>query len=471
MPPINEDITPVQMVPKAAGAASLSFSHPRIASRLLAHGSVPATFAWDAVETALYTPNPFVLTAHEAAELRYAAIRSSLAYHMQHNAFYRRYCEAAGVLPDDVQGPADLNRIPVVPEHIFKGCAGPETFIAWLASLSSDEIVWPGEKVLPGSYDQQATILLHTLGIQVCRTPGTSGTPSLFALDSVTRRRSAHWKILTYYSMYPEMFDSDDLVSISLWPLQYQWTDVFVPQDGAHALLDRHLGLENLLKTIDTSAPMGLWSRLIGRKGRNEGEILLERLLAQLKERAATGSPTILWTPPLVLYRLARFVQERQLQVDLGAHWRIVTGGGWKYLSKPSLSESELRKLASETFGIPIDQVHEMYDVAESLGLCALSCEGGYKHLPHTALHAMVLSAGMEPLGEGEWGRFAFLNPLIKSYPGFIVTEDRVRLLGRCPACHRTGPVLDAEISSLRDGGPPNCGQIVRNIIEEQLGN
>jgi hypothetical protein len=390
---------------------------------------------------------------------------------VQHNAFYRRYCEAAGVLPEDVRGPADLNRIPVVPEHIFKGCAGPESFIAWLASLSSDEIGWPAEKVLPGSYDQQATTLLRTLGIQVCTTPGTSGTPSLFALDSVTRRRSAHWKILTYCAMYPEMSDCDDLVSISLWPMEYQWTDLFVPQDCVHALVDRHLGLEKLFKTIDTSAPMSLWSRLMGRKGRNEAEILLERLLAQLKECAATGAPTIMWTPPLVLYKLARFVQERQLQVQFGAHWRVVTGGGWKFLSKPPLSESELRNLAGETFGIPVDQIHDMYDVAESLGLCALSCEGGYKHLPHTALHPMVLSAGMELLDAGEWGRFAFLNPLSRSYPGFIMTEDRVRLLDRCPACDRTGPVLDAEISSLRDGGAHNCGQIVRNIIEERLGS
>jgi Acyl-protein synthetase, LuxE len=457
------------MAPKPSGPPPLGFSHPRLESLLAAHGSLPAASEWDAVEAALYIPNPFALKTEETAEVGFAAIRSSFAYHVQHNAFYRRYCEAAGLMPEDVQGPEDLYKIPVVPEHIFKGCAGPETFIAWLASLSSDEVGWPTPKVLPGSYEQQAATLLHTHGIQVCTTPGTSGTPSFLPLDPVTRRRSAHWKISTFCRMYPEILDCADLVSVSLWPLEYHWTTLFVPQERAHVLIDRQMGLEKLVETIAIPAPMGFWSRLLGRRGGNEGEILLGGLLAQLKEFAATGIPTILWTPPLVLYKLACFIQERQLQIELGAHWRVVTGGGWKFLSEPLLSEAELRRLASQTVGIPLGHIHDVYDVTECLGLCALSCEGGYKHIPHAVSHPMVLSADMEPLDEGEWGRFSFLNPLIKTYPGFIVTEDRVRLLSRCPACQRPGPVLDAEISPLRDEGARNCGQIVRNLLEERL--
>jgi Acyl-protein synthetase, LuxE len=457
------------MAPKSTGAAAHRFPHPRLESLMVAHGNLPTTAEWDAVEAALYAPNPAALKDHEAAELRYAAVRSSFAYHVQHNAFYRRYCEASGVMPEVVRDPADLSKIPVVPERIFKGCAGPETFVSWLASLSSDEIGWPTPQILSGSYDQQATALLGTHGIQVCTTPGTSGTPSFLPLDPLTRRRSAHWKILTFYSMYPEMLDCADLVSVSLWPLAYQWIDLCVPQTRVHPLIDPHLGLGTVVETITAPAPRGFLNRLLGRKGSNEGEILLARLVAQLKEFAAAGTSTILWTPPFLLFQLARFVQERQLQVEFGAHWRVVTGGGWKFLSEPLLSEPELRRLVNQTFGIPTGQIYDVYDVAECLGLCALSCEGGYKHIPHAVLHPVVLSASMEPLDEGEWGRFAFLNPLITSYPGFIVTEDRARLLGRCPACPRPGPVLDTEISPLQDGGARNCGQIVRNIIEERL--
>ena len=60
----------------------------------------------------------------------------------------------------------------------------------------------------------------------------------------------------------------------------------------------------------------------------------------------------------------------------------------------------------------------------------------------------------------GEWGRYAFLDASAQSYPGFIISGDRVRMFEHCPVCDRPGPVLDREIERAK-------GEEVRGCAEE----
>ncbi|MBI4560417.1 MAG: hypothetical protein HY724_00095 [Candidatus Rokubacteria bacterium] len=444
-------------------------AHPEIQARVAAHGEVPRTTDWDPIDAALYAPHPFLSEPKEAAAFRFSAIRKSFAYHVEHNAFYRRYCKTADVSPDDLRGPEDLFRIPLVPEHLFKGCPGPEQFVPWLASISSDEIAWPASKALGGSYDEQISALRREYGIQVRATSGSSGVPSFLPRDPLTRRRSAHWKILTYFAMYPEALALPDLLSVTLWPLDFSWADLIVSRERVHALLDKKLGLETVIRAMTTREPQGILSRLLGRRAPKAAVALLEDLVARLRALSAVGAPGILWAPPFLLYSLARFIHEGKHRLALGEHWRIHLGGGWKLLRERPLSEPELRRLAGRALDISPGQIYDIYGSTECLGLIGLSCEGGYKHIPHSVLQPLVLNEGMEPLGDGQWGRFAFLNPLIQAYPGFIVTGDRVRLLSRCPGCHRTGPVLDPQISRTRGAEDRGCANIVRQILAEEL--
>src|SRR5574341_1157956 len=186
------------------GPAQRASLDPRLEDLLAPHGQVPRHDEREAVEVALYAPRPFALEGGQATALRVAAIRASFRYHVEHNAFYRRYCAAADVSPEDVAQPADLHRIPLVPAHLLKGCPQPAEFVQWLASISSDEVPWPAPGSLQGSYDEQMTALSRR-GIQVRSTSGSSGVPSFLPRDPCTRRRSAHWKILTYCAMYPEI--------------------------------------------------------------------------------------------------------------------------------------------------------------------------------------------------------------------------------------------------------------------------
>jgi Acyl-protein synthetase, LuxE len=80
-----------------------------------------------------------------------------------------------------------------------------------------------------------------------------------------------------------------------------------------------------------------------------------------------------------------------------------------------------------------------------------------------------VLDSDLEPVGYGELGRFAFLDPLAYTYPGFIMSGDEVRLLEHCPACDRLGPVLDHEIGRLSSEEMRGCAAQVRAALEQDL--
>ena len=442
-------------------------SHPTVRACLRDHGEIPCEDNWSSIEKALYGADAYRLRETEAEAFRFAAIQTSFAYHIAHNVFYRRFCTAAGVSPDDLKDPEDLVKLPLVPEHFFKGSPGPEEFIQWLASISSDEILWPVHEAPRGSYDEQIEVLRRRYGIQVRSTSGSSGIPSFLPRDAVTRRRSAHWKILTYFAMYPELLEVPSVVSITLWPLEFSWADLIVPQERVYALLDKKLGLKTVIRAMTVPMPRRFLAQILGLKARNDSAELLKQLVDQMRDLVASSEAGVLWTPPFLIFSIARFLDERGLKIDFGEHWRVELGGGWKLLNQEPLSPAELRVLVSRTFGIPPDHIYDIYGSTECLGLCALSCEGGYLHIPCSVLHPFVLDDEMKPVGEGKWGRFAYLNPLIQSYPGFIVTEDRVRMLRSCTVCGRAGPVLDGQISRIEGADERGCANIVRQVLAD----
>lgn len=274
---------------------------------------------------------------------------------------------------------------------------------------------------------------------------------------------------MTYFSMYPEVLTLPGLASITLWPLDFSWADLITDPAQTHALLDKKLGIAAVIRAMTVPRSRSIIDRLLGRQAGSQGLILLTELTDLLQEIADSAPAGVVWTPPFVLYALARFIQEKGRRINLGSSWRIELGGGWKLLHEKPLSEAELKKLASSALGLPAEQIYDIYGSTECLGLCGLSCEAGYKHVPHAVLHPMVLDEQMQPLPDGQWGRFAYLNPLGRAYPGFIVTGDRVRMWRRCPACTRTGLVLDSQVGRMAGAEDRGCANIVQDLINERL--
>jgi hypothetical protein len=77
----------------------------------------------------------------------------------------------------------------------------------------------------------------------------------------------------------------------------------------------------------------------------------------------------------------------------------------------------------------------------------------------------------MEPVGFGEWGRFAFLDPAGYGYPGFIMSGDKVKLFEKCPKCNKTGIVMESEISRMGGAEARGCGNLMRNLLADKISN
>ena len=75
----------------------------------------------------------------------------------------------------------------------------------------------------------------------------------------------------------------------------------------------------------------------------------------------------------------------------------------------------------------------------------------------------------MTPSGYDERGHFAFLDAIAQSYPGFIVSGDRARMLERCPVCDRPGPALEPEIERAKGEEIHGCAEELRRILAQDL--
>jgi hypothetical protein len=157
-------------------------------------------------------------------------------------------------------------------------------------------------------------------------------------------------------------------------------------------------------------------------------------------------------------------LQDKKKEVYLGNNGFMITAGGWKVRGNAPMAEKEFRELIKERLGIPDENCKDFYGMSE----CSCSfpgCEGHYKHIPHSVIYPLVLDDDLKPLGYGKYGRFAFLDPVPTSYPGFIITGDRVRILESCPSCDREGPVIESDVSRMGGVEDRGCGRILNQLI------
>jgi hypothetical protein len=103
--------------------------------------------------------------------------------------------------------------------------------------------------------------------------------------------------------------------------------------------------------------------------------------------------------------------------------------------------------------------------MVEGNGFMVHCPEGHYLHIPTTYFHPMVLDEEGNSLGYGEEGRFAFLDSLALSYPGFITTGDKVKIHEQCPACGRNSPVLDPEVERVGGEEGRGCATEMRRML------
>ena len=429
---------------------------------------------WKKIDHMIYdSTDYFTLPPKDIEQKRFEAIKESVYHHYQNGRFYHQLCKEYDFSPEMLKNPDDFELVPMVPDTFFKEYPKehPKAVFEWLQKISTVDI---------GNYDYRGRNMQGFLrwteqrleGL-VNHSSGTTGKYSLMFRDKITYQRFYYAAVKTLLKIPPTLGDNPHYVypgSPNTFLTIGRWLSAggkVFPKDHRHFLTEREISM-TIARLISTGYAKNLKEKLILRKLKKsmiKGEKKLLELLQSLDKK---NEQTIIISPPFQLFSMMMIMKKEGIHLDLGASNSVVfTGGGWKIFENKKVPLDEFAGLVEETLGIPRSSYVDVYGMSEMNGL-AVSCEAGYKHL-HPWIHPMVLDDNEGNIGFGKFGRFAFLDPVAHSYPGYIMTGDRVKLLKRCPVCDKTGYVFEQDISRMAGAEAKGCANLMRGMMAEEL--
>ena len=435
---------------------------------------IPPKENWTPIDKALFTQKIYFKDYQKTADLTFNAIKYSFNHHFENNALYRRLCEVNKVTPDTIKSKDDFKKIPLLPDSFFKDYPEGKGFLNWLDKVYTGSTPMPEFRSEAPDHDNIIEEF-NKKGVSIMFTSGTSGRFSFIPRDN------GSWDRLKYNAIKSvvELMDYDpndtvillipdprltNLTIASLFGIAY---DLYDPKNIHVALEDMKITTSFLrmqrneaigLKEKIKAKAMSKISPIVQKK--SDGRIinLLENLEKEGKRANIAG-------PPFWLNRIMERMIKEGRKVKLPDS-QVLTGGGWKAEEDKRAPEEVFREKVKEVLGIPQDRYHDVYAMSECSSVF-LSCEGHYKHVPPTII-PIVLDENLNQIGYNKFGRFAFIDPIPDSYPGFIITGDKVKLLEKCPVCKREGPVLDIEVSRLPGVEGRGCAAVMAELMEQE---
>ncbi|MBN2345113.1 MAG: hypothetical protein JXO51_01900 [Candidatus Aminicenantes bacterium] len=438
-------------------------------------GYIPPRSAWTPVDEAVYgPPDPFRVPEAEARRLRLAAIRYSFTRHYEQNRFYHRLCSEHGFAPRHLRGPGDLARVPMLPDRLFREYPPGRDFALWLGNLFSGEL----PRIVVAKADPGPDAVLEAFrraGLEIAFSSGTSGRLKFVPRDRPTFLALQYTFMKSVVAMlYPHW---DRRAHVYLMMPDPRRTALYAGRscEAFFSAFDQvRVGLDRAVSAGQVRAAMGGGGGVRGMIARSLARRGTRRLVADvtrwLESREKGGEKIALVGPPFVLAAVMDRLQREGRAFAFGERAMIGTGGGWKTHEGRRLPLADFRARVERTLGIPGRLCLDGYGMVESNAFMVHCPEGHYLHVPHSFFEPLVLDNDQRPLPRGEWGRFAFLDASAASFPGFILTGDRARLLERCPACDRPGPVLDPEVRRLDGEEARGCAEEVRRLLAADLG-
>jgi long-chain-fatty-acid---luciferin-component ligase len=429
--------------------------------------------SWDPVDTALFTPNTYFCDYEKVQNLMLPAVRYSFKHHYENNLIYRRICDLKGVTPDKIKSREDLNKIPLLPDTFFKDYPEGKGYLSWLKTIFTGTIPRPRFRSDSPTHDEVIEEY-NKNGINIMFTSGTSGRFSFIPRDSVS------WNRVKYSAMksVTELMDYDpddsaillipdprltNLTIASLFGIAYDLYD----STKIHVALDMKITTQFLRMQIDKA--IGIKEKIKAKAMSKISPIVQKksdlRMINILERMQKDGKKINIAGPPFWLDRIIERMKHDGKTINLETS-QVLTGGGWKADEDKRTPEELFRKKVEDALGIPQHNFHDVYAMSECSSVF-LSCEGHYKHIPPVII-PYVLDEELNSVGYNEYGRFAFIDPLPISYPGFIITGDRVKILEHCPVCKRKGPVLDVEVTRLPGAEGRGCAAVMADLMQER---
>ncbi len=413
----------------------------------------------------------FRVPKKEAEEQKYKAIKYAFKHHYENNSFYRKFCKENNVSPDDIKSVKDFSKIPLVPDQFFKTYPSGREFAMWLATVYTGEL----PSIVVKRNDDYDDIInkFNEAGLVISYSSGTSGRHTFIPRDKRTFYDAEYTIAKAVITMvYP--FWEYDSYGYLLMPNPFK-TNVFAGKVcGSYfdAVKDVQVAMDRELKADIIQAAMknNLKGRIIRYAMQRENKKMIDRIINWLRERYKNGDKISFIGAPFILYFVMEELEKNGEYFDFGENGAIVTGGGWKIFEDRRVSVEEFRKKVEKTLGIPPENCLDLYAMVEGNGFMIHCPEGHYLHVPSTYYHAMVVDENGEEVAEGEKGRFAFLDGLAMSYPGFIISGDEVRMYEECPTCDRPTPVLEPEVKRAAGSEMRGCAEEMRRVLAMDMG-
>jgi hypothetical protein len=157
---------------------------------------------------------------------------------------------------------------------------------------------------------------------------------------------------------------------------------------------------------------------------------------AFLRQASADHTRVLVFGPPFLVHEMCtRLVQDyRPVCLEPGS--TVVTAGGWKTVTP--VTADELQRDIERALCVPPGRQVDTYSTSEC-NCVLIRCRHGRYHAP-PVLELVALDDLLLPReGNDVLGTIGFLDPFAASYPGFLVTGDRGRLVDGVCACGLTG--------------------------------
>ncbi len=418
-------------------------------------GYAPPKERWSPVDEALYGVGDIYNVPKEKAEkLRLEALRYAFRHHYETNKFYHRYCEKRNVKPADIKTEKDLEKIPLIPSSFFKEHpADNEGIVRWMHAIYSGEL--PDIKIKKRENNFYDVIDAYAeKGITILTSSGTSGKFTVIIRDEISYQRWIY--LLGLGAIHSGMSLNTYAIMVVADPPPVNSIVASSVAEAAHALSKDvwHMkGRMPIFDDLDVKRAISIYMP-------DFKDMFRAIELAKSKDQ-----PVLILAIPAVHDMILAWIKKHKGKFKLPENSHLVAFGGKKGFGRADITNENLIKEMEEVFELPKKAFIDGYALDES-NMQAMSCEHGYIHIPHSIVKPMVLDDEMKPLPYGEEGRFALLGAVGNTWPEFIATEDKVKLLEHCPECDLPGPVM-ASITRMPGAEERGCAVAIANVLKK----
>jgi len=436
---------------------------------------IPPKKNWTPVDQAVYGPKDlYRVPLKEARELQFKAIKYQFKNQYENNEMYHGFCKEMKVTPDDIKKYDDLEKIPLIPGEFYKDYPSGRDFALWLANIFTGEI--PRIKISGKNPTFDEVInAFNSKGLAVVYSSGTSGRHTFiprdmhtFYLSEYALGKSAiamaypYWEYDSYgYLLMPNPFKTN-VYAGKVCTIYYDAIK------NVTSAIDREINAELIrMSMIDDSS---FKAKMIRSYLSRMNKKIIKDIIKWLERNDKEKNRIVFAGAPFFLYAVANKLKEQGRSFDFSDRSLILTGGGWKIHEDKRMPVERFRKQMEEVLGVKPEHCFDGYGMVEGNGWMIHCPEGHYLHIPLTYYHPIVLDDEFKPAGYNEYGRFAFLDAAAFSYPGFIISGDRVRMLEHCPVCDRPGPVLEPEVTRASGKEMRGCAEELRRMISMDIG-